>query len=221
MLFEPQPVKVWVDIAATYTSIPLEGSQHQPQFVPPINLITSVVAEKKAKEFVAVWRLIWFQWLHEVFKTRMPPVFVTQRAWKLFTAGAFSSAKIQLHNETLISRICFAEFLRFKKIIALPRENFTFHKDDVPSSINNKVTVEMVCDTVHKLTNLNFFFNMFEAEYHQTYDSLAEIRDHMQSVISPSSLTFPQKIPQSQLTDRTRWLAQVHDFVKSWHGKKP
>ena len=221
MLFEPQPVEVWVDVAATYASIPLEGSQHQPQFVLPIDLVTGVAAERKAKEFVAVWRLIRFQWLREVFETRTPPAFATRRAWKSFTAGVFSGAKIQLHNETSISRIRFAEFLRFKKIIALPRENFTFHKDDVPGSIDDKVTVEMVRDTVHELTDLNFFFDMFEVEYHRTYDSPAEIRDRMRSAISPSSLTFPQKIPRSQLADRARWLAQVRDFIKPWHGKKP
>ena len=76
-LFKPQPVKVWIDVAATYARIPLEGSQHQPRFVPPIDLITGVAAERKAKEFVAVWRLIRFQWLREVFETRTPPAFAT------------------------------------------------------------------------------------------------------------------------------------------------
>ena len=220
-LFEPQPVKVWIDVAATYARIPLEGSQHQPRFVPPIDLITGVAAERKAKEFVAVWRLIRFQWLREVFETRTPPVFATRRAWKSFAAGVFSDAKVQPHNETSIARIRFAEFLRFKKIIVLPRENFTFHKDDVPGSIDDKVTVEMIRDTVHELTDLNFFFDMFEVEYHRTYDSPAEIRDRMRSVTSPFSLTFPQKIPRSRLVDRAGWLVRVRDFIRPWHGNKP
>lgn len=219
-LLEPKPVKVWVDVAARYGNVPLEGSQHQPRFVPPIDLITGVSTERKAKEFVAVWRLIRFKWLHEVFVTRKPPEFATRKAWKSFATGVFSNAKIQPGNETSIARIRFAEFLCFNRIISLPRDDFTFLKGEVPGTIDEKVSTEMVRDTVRELADLNFFFDMFEVEYHRTYDPPMEIKERMWPATCPLSLTFPQKIPRSTLADRAAWLVRVRDFVRPWHGSK-
>ena len=219
-LLEPQPAKIWAEVAAIYASVPLEGSQHQPRFVPPIDLITGVSTERKAKEFVAVWRLVRFKWLHEVFVTRKPPEFATRKAWKSFTSGVFSKAKIQPHNETSVARIRFAEFLHFKRIISLPRENFTFVKGEEPGTIDEKVSTEMVRDAVRELADLNFFFDMFEVEYHRTYDPPMEIKERMWPVTSPLSLTYPQPIPRSTLADRAAWLARVRDFIRPWNGHK-
>ena len=220
-LLEPRPVRAWANAAVVYAKVQLEGAQHQPRFVPPIDLITGVATERKAKEFVAVWRIIRFDWLNRMYGTRAPPKFATRKAWKSFTAGVFSNATIQPNNETSIARVRFAEFLGFKKIMALPRENFTFVKDEVPGSIDEKITVEMVRDTVRELADLNFFFDMFEIEYRRTYDAPDEIRDRMWPVTSPLSLTFPKDIPRSQLADRAAWLTRVRDFIKCWPGKKP
>lgn len=156
-----------------------------------------------------------------MFETGIPPAFATRKAWKSFTSGVFSGAKIQPNNEISIARVRFAEFLHFKKILSLPRANFTFLKGETPGSIDEKVTVEMVRDTVRELADLNFFFDMFEVEYRRTYDPPAEIRDRLQSVMSPSSLTFPMQIQRSRLADRVRWLTQVRDFIRPWHGAKP
>jgi len=79
----------------------------------------------------------------------------------------------------------------------------------------------MVRDMVLELTDLNFFFDMFEVEYLRTYDSPEEIMDRMRPVVSPFSLTIPTtKIPRSQLTDRAEWLVRVHDFIRPWDGKR-
>jgi len=220
-LLEPPPVKVWAEVAATYASIPLEGSQHQPRFVPPIDLITGVSAERKAKEFVAVWRLVRLKWLYEVFVTRQPPGFATRKAWKSFTTGVFSNARLQPNNEISIARIRFAEFLCFRKVASLPRENFIFFKGEVPGTIDEKVTVQMVRDTVCELADLNFFFDMFEVEYHRTYDSPMEIHERMGPARSPLSLTFPQPIPRSKLAERGAWLGHVRNFIRPWKGPKP
>jgi len=219
-LFEPKPVKTWVDVAATFTKIPLEGSQHQPRFVPPIDLITGVASVAKAKEFVAVWRLVRFKWLHEVFMARKPPGFATRKAWKSFVVGVFSGPVINPNTETSIARYRFAEFLCFKDVISLPRENFTFFKGDIPGTIDEKVTTELVRDTVIELADLNFFFDMFEVEYRRTYDSPAEITLRMRPATSPLSITFPNKIPRSRLSDRAAWLVRVRDFIRHWDGTK-
>ena len=79
---EPQPVKAWVSVAKGFASTPLDGDQHQPRFVPPIDLIVGVANEEKAKEFVAVWRIVKSRWLHEAFMMRSPPEFATRKAWK-------------------------------------------------------------------------------------------------------------------------------------------
>ena len=152
--------------------------------------------------------------------TRRPPEFATRKAWKSFTVGVFSGSTIQPHNETSVARIRFAEYLCFKKVISLPRENFTFTKDEAPGTIDEKVTVEMVRDTVRELADLNFFFDMFEVEYYRTYDSPTEITERMRPATLPLSLTYPQKIPRAELTDRAAWLVRVRDFIRPWHGKK-
>ena len=72
-LLEPHPVRAWANTAVVYAKVQLEGAQHWPQFVPPIDLITGVAMERKAKEFVAVWRLIRFDWLNRMYGTRPPP----------------------------------------------------------------------------------------------------------------------------------------------------
>jgi len=220
-LFEPPPTKAWVDVAAIYAKVPLEGSQHQPWFVPLIDLITGVASVARAKEFVAVWQLVRLYWLREVFSCRRPPEFATRRAWKSFTVGVFSGSVMQAKNEATITRICFTEFLSLRKIVSLPREDFTFVKGEVPGSIDKKVTTDMVRDTIRKLTDLNFFFDMFETEYLRIYDSPMEIIDRMQPAMSPFNLTVPtDKIPRSRLTDRAAWLAWVRDFIWPWDGKK-
>jgi len=150
-----------------------------------------------------------------------PPEFATRKAWKSFTTGVFSNARILPHNETSIARIRFAEYLCFKKIISLPRENFIFNKGETPGTIDEKVTIENVRNTVRELADLNFFFDMFEVEYHRTYDPPMEIKERMWPATCPLSLTFPQPIPRSKLTDRATWLVRVRDFIRPWHGQKP
>ena len=222
-LFEPPAVKVWADVASVYARIPLEGSQHQPRFVLPIDLITGVASEGEGgtKEFVAVWRLVRTYWLSEVLMSRRPPEFATRRAWKSFAAGVFSGSIVQTHHAISTTRARFAEFMWFGKILSLPREDFTFFKGDVPGTIDKKVTTEMVRDTVIELTDLNFFFDMFEVEYLWTYDSPGEIVDQMQPAMGPFSLAIPkEKIPQSRLIDLAGWLIRVRDFIRPWDGKK-
>jgi len=90
-----------------------------------------------------------------------------------------------------------------------------------PGTIDDKVTTKMVRDTVKELTDLNFFFDMFEVEYLRTYDSPVEITDRMRPVVSPFSLAVPaETIARSQLTDRAAWLARVRDFIRPWDGKR-
>ena len=72
---EPGPAKVWAGAAAVYAGVALEGSQHQPRFVPSIDLITGVATERKAKEFVAIWRLVRVEWLQQAFSNMAPPRF--------------------------------------------------------------------------------------------------------------------------------------------------
>lgn len=152
--------------------------------------------------------------------TRKPPEFATRKAWKSFAIGVFSNAEIKPHNETSIARIRFAEFLCLKSVLSLPRENFVFLKGEEPGTIDEKVPVEMVRDTVRELADLNFFFDMFEVEYHRTYDPPMEIKDRMWPASSPLSLTVPQQIPRSKLTDRAEWLVRVRDFIRPWPGEK-
>ena len=184
-------------------------------------MITGVASVRKAKEFVAVWRLVRIYWLREVFMSRRPPEFATRRAWKSFAAGTFSGPISRMTNEASIARVRFAEFLCFRQVVSLPREEFTFLQGEVPGTIDEKVTTKMVRDTVLELTDLNFFFDMFEVEYLRTYDSPVEITDRMRPVLSPFSLAVPTaKIARSQLTDRAAWLARVRDFIRPWDGKR-
>ena len=221
-MFEPEPTKAWVEAAAVYAKISLEGAQHQPRFVPQVDLITGVSSGYKAKEFVAVWKLIRHRWLYEVFMNRKPPEFATRKAWKSFAVSAFSQPEIiNPNNETSIARVRFTEFMHFPKIISLPRESFTFSKGDVPGTIDEKVSTEMVRDTVRELVDLNFFFDMFEVEYYRTYDPPVEIVERMRPVMSPFSLTYPQHIPRSTLAERAAWLGRVRNFITPWQGKKP
>ena len=218
---EPKAAKVWVDVANFYSKIPLDGAQHQPRFFPPIDLITGAATERKAKEFAAVWRIVRLPWLHEVFVTRRPPEFATRRAWKAFATGTFSGAKLITGDEVSTAVICFSEFLGLKKPSMVPRESFSFLKGEVPGPIDEKVTVEMVRETVCELTDLNFFFDMFEVEYHRTYDPPMEIEERMRIATAPFSLISPKKIPRVQLADRAAWLVGVRDFIRPWNGEKP
>jgi len=112
--------------------------------------------------------------------------------------GVFSDSVMQAKNKATIARIHFTEFLSLRKIVSLPREDFTFVKGEVPGSIDEKVTTDMVRDTVRELTDLNYFFDMFEIEYLCTYDSPMEIIDRMRPAMSPFNLTVPtDKIPRS------------------------
>jgi hypothetical protein len=217
---EPGPAKVWANAAAVYAGVALEGSQHQPRFVPSIDLITGVAEERKAKEFVAIWSLVKIEWLQQVFSNMAPPRFATRRAWKSFAVSTFSGATIRAHNETTIARIQFAEFLGRKRVLSLQREPFTFFKDDTPGTIDEKVSLRMVKETVAELADLNFFFDLFEVEYRRTYDAPTEITARMQPAMSPFSLTLPRRIPRSKLADRAVWLIRVRDLIRPWHGEK-
>ena len=189
--------------------------------MPLIDLITGVASVQRAKEFVAVWQLVRLYWLREVFSCRKPPDFSTRRGWKSFASGVFSGSVIQVNHETTVTRVRFTEFMSFRKIVSLPRENFTFLKGEVPGTIDEKVTTDMVRATVLELTDLNFFFDMFEVEYLRTYDSPKEILDRMRPSMSPFCLTVPaEPIPRSQPADRAAWLARVRDFIRPWDGKK-
>ena len=175
--------------------MPLNGDQHQPQFVPPIDLITGVTTEQKAKEFVAVWRVVKHTWLWELSFHVSPPPFASRRAWKSFAAGSFSNSEVQPTNDTSISRINFAEFLGFSKVLSLDRENYAFLKEEVPGPVKKKISLEMVRETIHELNNLNFFLDMFEIEYLMTYDPPADIERRMRPMLftlSPITDLSPQ-----------------------------
>jgi hypothetical protein len=220
-LIEPVPTEAWANAAKEFAKIPLEGDQHQPRFVPLIDVITGVANDRKAKEFVAVWRIVKLPWLFEVSATRRPPAFATRRAWKSFAAGSFSEAEIQPNNEASIARINFAEFLKFKSPLSLTRQSYSYLKEETPGPVHEVITIEMVRQAVCELTDLNFFFDMFEIEYRRTYDAPGDIEGRMSSIMSPGTLSFPQPIPRSDLADRAKWLVRVRDFMRDWEGPKP
>lgn len=220
-LIEPQPIKAWADAAAQFVKVPLDGDQHQPRFVPPIDLITGVATEQKAKEFVAVWRVIKHTWLWELNFRVSPPPFASRRAWKSFAAGSFSTSEVQPTNQTSIARINFAEFLGFSKVLSLDRESYAFLKEEVPGPVDKAISLEMVREAVCELNNLNFFLDMFEIEYLRTYDPPADIERRMQLILRPGSLSNPLPISHSNLAERAAWLVATRNFMQDWQGPKP
>jgi hypothetical protein len=185
-------------------------------------LITGVATIAIAKDFVAMWRLVRTYWLCEVLMNRKPPEFATRKAWKTFVAGSFTGTPTNLKSENSRVRVKFAEFLHLPKAIAITRENFVFDKEDgVVGTIDEKVSVEMVRETVRELSDLGFFFDMFEVEYYRTYDSPPEILERLRPAMFPCSLTVPSPIPRSTLDERATWLCRVRDFIEPWQGKKP
>ena len=221
MKLEPRATDPWVCAAAKCASIPLDDAQHQPRFVPWVDLIARVTSLQEAKELVAVWKLIRHWWLREVFMHRKPPDFATQRAWMLFVISAFSDPAVKLNNERSMARIRFAEFMHIPKVISIARDQFVFSRGDIPGTIDEKVPTKMVRDTVCELADLGFFFDMFEVEYYRTYDPPAEIEERLRPVMFPSSFTYPQCIPRSTLVQRAAWLVKVRDFITPWQTKKP
>jgi len=220
-LVEPKPTKAWLDAARSCAKIPLGGDQHQPRFVPLIDVITGVASERKAKEFVAVWRIIRLPWLGHVFMEGRPPQFATRKAWKSFVAGTFSAGEIQPTNEISIARINFAEFLGLKKVLTLRRESYSFLKEEVPGPVDAMITVDMVREAVRELADLNFLYDMFEIEYRRTYDPPDQICRRMTPIAGNGNLTFPVPVPRSKLSDRAAWLITVRDFMVPWPGSKP
>ena len=218
---EPRATEPWVRVADKYALTPLDGAQHQPRFVPQIDLITGVNTLIKAKEFVAVWKLIRVYWVHEAFMHRKPPDFSTRRAWKSFAHGTFTGPPKNLQHESSIARIRFAEFMHIRQVISLKRDLFVFNQEDTPGSIDDKVPIDMVRDTVCELVDLAFSFDLFEIEYHRTYDSPAEIQERLRPVMFPSSFGNPNRIPRSTLIERATWLVKVRDFIAPWKNTKP
>lgn len=184
-------------------------------------MITGVASEKKAKEFVAVWRVIRLPWLRRVFVEGRPPSFATRRAWKSLAAGTFSAGEIQPTSETSIARINFAEFLGFTRVLSIKRESYSFLKEEIPGPVDDKITIDMVREAVRELADLNFFYDMFEIEYRRTYDSPHEICDRMLPIVRNDNLTLPVPVPRSRLPDRAAWLTAVRDFMSPWSGSKP
>lgn len=116
MKLEPAPTEAWVKTAVKYTAIPLDDAQREPWFVPPVDLITGVASLQKAKEFVAMWRLIRHAWLYEAFAHCMPPDFATRKAWKTFSTGSFSEPSPNLKSGTSIARVKFTEFMHLQNV---------------------------------------------------------------------------------------------------------
>jgi len=199
-------------------AVPLHGDQHQPRFLPPIDLITGVANEQKAKEFVAVWRVVKHTWLWELNFHMAPPLFATRRAWKSFATGSFSTSEVQPNNEVSLARINFAEFLGFSKVLSLKRQDYAFLKEEVPGPVDKVVSLKMVRETVQELNDLNFFLDMFEVEYLRTYDPPRDIDERMRPVLQPGSLTHPLPIPRSNLADRAAWLVAARNFMQGWQG---
>ena len=135
-------------------------------------------------------------------------------------AGCLFHVRVKLSNPTTVARVQFSEFLRFKWIDLLPEKDFYFLKGETPGTNNEKVTIQMVHDTVCKLANLNFFFDMFEVKYYWTYDAPYEVEDQIQPLMSPGTFLLPQEIPHSMLADHAKWLIQVQDFIWPWKGRK-
>ena len=217
---EPRPIREWAEVAAKFANVPLLGDQHRPRFLPSIDLITGVTTMQKAREFVAVWRIVKLYWLSALVYQMAPPPFATRKAWKSFTAGSFSTSEIQPDRETSIARIDFAEFLGFKRVLSLKREDFAFLKDEVPGPVDKVISFDMVRETVRELLDLNFFFDMFEIEYRRTYDPPNYIHKRMHPVLQPGTLIHPAPIPRSDLSDRAKWLVAVRDFMQDWQGPK-
>lgn len=217
----PPAVEAWVSAARKFAQVPLEGDQHQPRFFPPIDLITGVTTEERAKEFVAVWRIVKANWLMSVFSVRRPPEFATRKAWKSFIAGSFSTSQFKPGTETSIARINFAEFTRLGKVLSLRREDYAHLREETPGPVHDKITLDMVRQAVCELSDLNFFYDMFDIEYHRTYDPPDDICVRMRPFMSPFSMTVPVPIPRSRLPDRAAWLTAVRDFMDNWPGKKP
>jgi len=199
----------------------LGGNQHQPRFVPLIDVITGVASERKAKEFVAVWRIIRLPWLYHVFMEGRPPHFATRRAWKSFVAGTFSTSEIQPTNETSLARINFAEFLGLTKVLSIKRESYSFLKEEIPGPVDNMITIHMIREAVCELADLNFLYDMFEIEYRRTCDPLEQICARMSPIAGSSNLTVPVPVPRSRLPDRVAWLIAVRNFMLPWPGTKP
>lgn len=220
-MIEPQPSKAWVDAAREYATVPLGGDQNQPRFVPLIDVITGVASERKAKEFVAVWRIVRLPWLYGVFMARRPPDFATRRGWKSFAAGSFSTSEIQPNNETSIVRIEFAEFLGFRKVLALNRDRYAFLKEEAYGRVEEKITIDMVREAVCEIADLNFFYDIFEIEYKRTYDPPDDICKRMVGIMGNGNLLHPVRVPRSNLSDRAAWLTAVRDFMLPWEGTKP
>jgi hypothetical protein len=215
---EPPAVEAWLNAARKFASVPLNGHQHQPRFVPLPDVVTGVANLQKAKEFVAVWRIVKHPWVHEVYMLRRPPEFATRRAWKSFTAGSFSTSEIQPNNDTSVARINFAEFLGWRKVLRLDRGSYAYLQEEIPRPVRDMITVDMVREVVRELTDLNFFFDMFEVEYRRTYDDPAEISNRMRPIMSPGSFSFPLPVPRSDLSDRATWLVAIRDFIEPWPG---
>ena len=219
-LLEPEPTRAWSDAAKAFAGVELAGDQHQPRFVPLTDLITGVATENKAKEFVAVWRIVRLSWLWRVFMTREPPAFASRKAWKSFANASFSAADIRPDNETSRFRVSFAEFLGFKGVLSIERETYSFLKEETRGPVHEKITTDMVREAVRELADLNFYFDMFEVEYRRTYDTPYDIDQRMRRVMS-SSFTNPIPVPRSDPGDRAAWLVAVRDFMRPWGGKKP
>jgi hypothetical protein len=215
-LLEPRPRKAWVDAWKKYACVPLGGYQDQPRFVPLIDVITGVEDVRKAKEFVALWRVVRFEWLERVFITRRPPAFATRDAWKLFASGTFSTLQVQPDDETSLVRVKFAEFLGLDRVLTLPGDSFCFENDNDPAPIDEKITMEMIRETVCELADLNFFFDALEIEQARTGDDPYDILDRMVPMTGDESFTSCPSIPRTSLLDRANWLLAVREFVENW-----
>ena len=190
--------------------------QGQPRFVPLIDVITGAGDVDRAKEFVAVWRVVRLEWVKRVFVTRRPPSFATRDAWKLFASGTFSTLPVRPDDETSLVRIKFSEFLGLERVLTLPRESFCFENDNDPAPVDEKITTNMIRETIGELADLNFFFDALEIEQARTGDDPYDILDRMAPMTGDQPFISCPSIPRSLFLDRARWLVAVRDLVINW-----
>jgi hypothetical protein len=212
---EPRLSQTWANASIKYAHIPA-GDDDDPRFVPLVSIISGMPDATMAKKFVAVWRTVKHLWLKRVFDTRRPPEFATGRGWRSFAFGTFSTPGLE-PDETSAVCIEFSKYLGLDCVLSLDRERYS-EPGQAPGSIDIKVSVEMIRETVSELADLNFFFDMFEVEHELGRGEPQEIFRRMAPVMRSNRLILVAPICRSSLDSRGAWLMDVYSIVENWPG---
>ena len=187
---------------------------------PPVDIIKAEDTGR-VKDFVAVWRHVRRSWVMGVLHLRRPLDFATRAAWRSFSVGTFLSVDESDEEDVLTARKNFAEFLEYDRVLWIDRNAYSLDATDVQGPVDEVISAEVIHETIQELTDLEFFFALFEVEYMGTGDDFRDIVDWMKEITRSDWYVLPGTIPRSSFEGLVAWPVSVGDFMESWPGVKP